>query len=208
VIQVPENTVIYCKQNGEPSVPVTARIEWLQDGKIRPLMYWTPDCICYRIIHVSECVLSAFLKDGGVGLRYRIKSEAIETPVIGDELKNAQHETYLYLADNRFCGNNIIDSRYGHTCKEFIPVILDVFPDGDYELIYFKAQGARYMVEKTIAIEPRGSFHAGGVGIWHKVDARLVNEDNDEDPDQNMSIRRPAALYFEINKWFVSTLKS
>jgi len=35
------------------------------------------------------------------------------------------------------------------------------------------------MVERTIAVEPRGSFRAGGIGIWHKVDARLINSYND-----------------------------
>ena len=80
---------------------------------------------------------------------------------------------------------------------------LDVFPNGEYELVYFKAHGARYMVERTVAVEPRGSFDAGGVGVWHKVEARQVNTDDDEDPDPLKSIFRKAALYFEINKWFV-----
>jgi len=64
------------------------------------------------------------------------------------------------------------------------------------------------MVEKTIAVEPRGSFHAGGAGLWHKVEARLVNADDDKDPDPNKSVRRLAALYLELNKWFVSIAKT
>jgi hypothetical protein len=85
---------------------------------------------------------------------------------------------------------------------------MDVFPAGDYELVYFWAQGARYMVEKTLAIEPGGSFNAGGVGIRHYVEARLINPDDDEDCDPYNSVYREAALYFELNKWFISVAKS
>jgi hypothetical protein len=60
------------------------------------------------------------------------------------------------------------------------------------------------MVEKTIAVESRGSYHAGGTGRWHKVEARQINDNDDEDPDPIKSIRRLAALYFEVNKWFVT----
>ncbi len=64
--------------------------------------------------------------------------------------------------------------------------------------------GARYQVEKTEAVEYRGSFRAGGVGVWHKVKARLVNADDDEDPDPLHSVRREAALFLELDKWFMS----
>ena len=60
------------------------------------------------------------------------------------------------------------------------------------------------VIEKTISVEPHGSHYAGGVGIQHKVKARLVNASDDNDPDQTQSIRRDAALYFEVNKWFVA----
>ena len=80
---------------------------------------------------------------------------------------------------------------------------LDVFPDGDYELVYFWARGARYMVEKTAAVDNRGSYKAGGVGVWHKVEARLINPDDDEDPDPLKSVRRMVAVYRELNKWFI-----
>ena len=197
-------TAIYSQQFGEPRVPVTVRIEWFPDGKIKPCMYWTPDGSRYEIRHVYEVTPLAFLKDGGEGLRFKVKSELTETPEYDDELLHTRYETYLYFADNWFCGRNFIDERYGHEGKEFIPVILDVFPNCEYELVYFKAQGRRYAVEKTIAVEPRGSFIAGGVGVWHKVKARQVNEDNDGDPDPEKSIVRVAALYFEVNKWFVT----
>ena len=62
----------------------------------------------------------------------------------------------LYLADNRFCGKNFIDERYNHASKEYIPVMLDVFPNGDYELIYFVVKELRYKVEKPISKEQRG----------------------------------------------------
>jgi hypothetical protein len=88
--------------------------------------------------------------------------------------------------------------------SDLVPVTLDVFPDAGYELVYFVARGTRYMVEKTVAVEPRGSFSAGGAGVWHKVEARQVNADDDEDPDPDKSAGRTAAVYFEINKWFVS----
>lgn len=198
-----DKTVVYSKQTGEPHVPVTVRVEWLPDGRINPLMYWTPDGSCYEIKHVLGMTPLAFLRDRGEGLRFKVRAEVVETPEQDDDLLYAQCETYLYFADNRFYQKNIVDERYGHSGKEYIAVTLDIFPDGDYELVYFWCHGSRYMVEKTIAVEPRGSFHAGGVGLWHKIEVRLVNADDDEDPDPNKSVRRLAALYLELNKWFV-----
>jgi hypothetical protein len=197
--------IIYCKQTGGPVIPLTVRIDWLPDGTVKPLMYWTPDGTCYKVLTHSSGVPLAFLKDGGEGLRYKLSSEIIETPEPeADFLLHTIHETYLYLADKRFSEKNIIDGRYGHAGKEYIPVTLDVFPDGDYELIYFWACGARYAVEKTCEVEQRGSFRAGGVGVWHKVTARLVGDDDDENPDPRVSVIRDAAVYLELNKWFVT----
>jgi hypothetical protein len=197
-------TAIYIKQTGEPLIPVTARIEWMPDGKIKPLMYWMPDGGCCQIKHVFEMTALSFLKERGEGIRFKVKAEIIETHDPYDGILHSQYETYLYLADNLFCGKNFIDGRYNHPGKEYIAVTIDFFPDADYELIYFNVKGERYMVEKKIKVEPRGSYHAGGVGIWHKVEARLINDGNDEDPDLCKSVRRMAALYFEVNKWFVS----
>ena len=199
--------IIYCKQIGEPSVPVTIRVEWRPDGTIRPLLYWTPDGSCYQVIHIYETTPLALLKDRGEGLRFRVKSEVIETIEPYSDFRFTRHEAYLYFADGRFCEKNIIDGRYGHKGKEYIPVTLDVFSNSDYELVYFMVQGSRYMVEKTIAVEPRGSYSAGGVGVWHHVEARRVNADNDDDPAPDKSVRRHAAIYFEINKWF-TTIKT
>lgn len=198
-----DKIVVYSKRSGEERVPLTVRIEWLPDGIIRPLMYWTPDGTCYRVISQSEGISLAFLKDRGEGLRFKVRAEIIETPDYDDDLLYTQYDTYLYLADKLFCAKNIVDERYGHAGKEYIPVTIDVFPDSDYELVYFWINGARYMVEKTIDVAPRGSFNAGGIGIWHKVDARQVNDYDDEDPDPYKSARRLAALYLELNKWFV-----
>lgn len=197
-----EKIIIFSKQSGEPRVSITVRVSWLPDGTIKPLMYWTPDGTCFKIIVLFECIQLAFLKDRGEGLRFKVKSEIIETPESDDDLLHTKYETYLYLADRRFSEKNIIDERYSHAGKEYIPVTLDVFPDGDYELIYFQVHGKRYMVERTKDVEPRGSFNAGGVGLWHKVEARLVNADNDDDPDPEKSVVRLAALYWELNKWF------
>ena len=94
--------------------------------------------------------------------------------------------------------------RYGHIGKEYISVTLDVFPNCEYELVYFKVKEKRYMVENTLDVEPRGSFYGGGVGMWHRVKARQINANDDEDLDPNKSVMRLAALYFEINKWFVT----
>ena len=200
-----ENAVIYSKQSGGQRIPLTVRIDWLPNGTIIPRLYWTPDGSCYQIISLSESVPLGFLKERGEGLRFEVKAKIIETPDYDDDMLYSRCETYLYLADSRFYQKNIIDERYGHTGKEYISVTLDIFPDGDYEPVYFWCHGARYMVEKTIAVEPRGSFHAGGVGQWHKVRARLVNAKDDEDPDPSKSIRRLAALYLELNKWFVTS---
>ena len=199
-----DTALVFSKRPGEQPVPVTVRIEWLPDGTIKPALFWTPDGACYEIRHVYECTFLAHLKDKDVGIRFKVKAKVIETPEPYSDRIFEQFETYLYFADRLFCGPNIIDDRYGHCRKEYISVTLDVFPDADYELVYFHVQDMRYMVEKTLAIEPRGSFIVGGIGIWHKVDARLVNNSDDEDPNPFESVRRTAALYFEINKWFVS----
>jgi len=200
---VADKAIIYIKKYDEPLIPVTTRIEWLPDGKIKPLMYWTPDGSCYEIRPEYEMTPLAFLEDRAEGLRYKIKSEVIETPEPYSDHRLTQHETYLYFADNWFCGRNFIDERYSHKGKEYVSVTLDIFPNCNYELVYFQVKGTRYAVEKTIAVEPRGSFYAGGVGIWHKVKARQINPDNDEDINPGKSIRRMAALFFEVNKWFV-----
>jgi len=218
-------TVVYSKQSGGEIVPVTVRVEWFPDGKIKPRMFRTPDGSCYEIREVCEMTPLATLKDRGEGLRFKVRAKAAETPeayagAVADADTGAYAETcadavadagglytrleaYLYLADNLFCGRNIIDARYGHMNKEFIHVTLDVFPDCGYEIAYFTVQGSRYKVEKLIAMEPRGSYNAGGAGVWHKVEARLVNAGDDEDPDPGNSVRRMAALFFEVNKWFV-----
>ena len=209
--------LIYSKQYGEPCVPLTVRIEWFPDGVIKPVMLWTPDGCCLNVKRICDMTPLALLKDRGEGLRYRIITGAPKAaePQAGGERSDytdytdytdySRRETYLYLADNWFCGRNIVDTRYGHGHKEFVRVMLDVFSDAEYELICFWVKDSRYIVEKTIAVEPRGSYRAGGMGIWHKVGARLVNADDDEDPDPARSVRRQAALFFEINKWFVAT---
>ena len=195
---------VYIKQPGEPRIPVTARINWLPNGTIRPLLYWTPDGSCYEVKRIVERTSLAFLKNRGEGIRFKVQGVLKEGPESYiDYYHVTQHETYLYFADNLFYGRNIIDDRYAHDGKEFIPVTLDVFPSGEYEIVYFEARGERYAVDKTIAVEPRASFHAGGTGVWHKVEARPVDIDgNDLDP--RIADARMAALYFEINKWFVS----
>jgi len=196
------NSVIYIKAPGQPPVPVTVRVEWLPSGAIKPLFYWMPDNTCYEIKHTYKPEQLAFLKDRGEGIRYKIIAE-----LKASEYENArctQHEAYLYLADNRFCEKGFIDERYGHGNKKYIQVTLDIFNDGDYELVYFTVGDKRFMVEKTMEIKHHGSLFAGGIGIRHKVDARLVNADNDEDPNPYKSIRRPAALFWELNKWFVA----
>lgn len=198
-----KETVIYSKQSNEPRIPLTVRIDWFPDGTIKPRMYWTPDGTCYKVVSLFEGVLIDFLKVCGEGLRFKVIGEVIYTPESDDDLLHTRSETYLYLADNRFCQKNIIDKRYGHACKEYIPVTLDVFPDGEYEIVYFECRGARYKAEKTIMVEPRGSFNAGGAGLWHKVEARLVNADNDDDPDPKKSVQRLGALTLEFNKWFM-----
>lgn len=199
-----DNSIVYGKVSGGEPIPLTVRIEWLPDGTIKPLMYWTPDSSCYEVVYIYEVMPLALLKDGGVGLRFRVRADISETPY--HESPFARHETYLYFADKRFCERNFIDERYCHAGKQYIPVTLDVFRNGDYELIYFRVQGTRYMVEKTFEVDVRGSFHAGGVGLRHKVEARLVNAQNDENPDPNRSIRRTCAVFLELNKWFVAVV--
>ena len=202
-----DKAIIYIKQTGEPYIPVTVRIEWLPDGKIKPLMYWTPDSSCYEIKRIYESTQCAFLKDCGEGIRIKITAD-MQGLSKYDDLRFAQHDTYLYLADNRFCEKGFIDERYKHVNKKYVPIILDIFPDGDYELVYFWVDDNRYMVERTNDKEHRGSFFAGGIGIRHDVNVRLVNSDNDDDPDPLNSVCRPAALFWELNKWFIAVKAS
>jgi hypothetical protein len=186
---------IYCKQSGGLPVPLTVRIEWLKDGTIKPCLFWTPDGSCYKVKHIYEVNLLAYLKDGGEGLRFKVRAELIETPNTEKQFSQ-QYEIYLYFADNWFCGRNMIDKRYDHDGKEFIPVTLDIFPNSEYELVNFKAKEKKYIVEKTIAIKDHGAFKAGGIGIRHKVS---IIEDGDKDG----ITEKTAFLYFEINKWFI-----
>ena len=200
------NIVIYSKQPGEQAVPVTARIEWLPDSSIKPLMYWTPDGSCFEVKHVYACTPIAFLKERGTGIRFKVKAEVTKAPAWEGGFLRLRHETYLYFADERFCGKNFIDGRYGHEAKEFIPVILDIFPGGEYELISFRVERAQYIVIKTIAVEPHASFRAGGIGIRHKVDTLRISAENTEGSDFSdfkETIRHTGAVFFEVNKWFV-----
>lgn len=185
-------------------VPLTVSVDWLPDGTIKPRVYRTPDGTCYQVVRVTECVPLAFLKERGEGLRFKVIAKVIETPEPCAEISRTPYETHLYFEDSRFCEKNIVDGRYGHEGKTYVPVSMDVFPDGDYELTYFWFHNQRYQIEKTCEVEPRGAFHAGGLGLWHKVVARRVNENDDDDTDPEHPETRLAALYYEINKWFVS----
>lgn len=195
-----DKVIIYIKQAGEPLIPVAVRIEWLPNGKIKPLMYWTPDNSCYVIKHIYESISLALLKEKGVGIRFKVSAELDE---ISHNTVYARHETYIYFTDGRFCERGFIDGRYGHPNKKYVQVTIDVFPNAGYELVYFQVDNNRYMVEKTLEVEPRASFKAGGIGVCHKVAARLINNNNDEDPASSKSERRQAALFLELNKWFV-----
>ena len=199
-----EKTVVYIKPDEEPIVPVTVRIEWRPDGSIRPLEFWMPDNTHFRVVHVYECTPRAFLKKKAEGVRFKLKAKNTAEQDTYHEHRYIEIVTYLVFASNMYCEKNIIDSRYGHPGKEYIPVVLDVFPSGDYELVYFWVKGTRYKVEKTITIDVRGTFKTGGIGLRHEVDVRLVNNTDDEDPDQQNCVRRMAALYWELNKWFVA----
>lgn len=199
-----EKKAIYIKRSGEVMVPVTARITWFPDGRIKPCFYWTPDGTQYKILSHGIGVSLALFRCHAEGLRFKVISQIIETPDPFSELLNSRYETELYLEDSRFFQKNIIDTGYAHPNKEYIQVTMDVFPNSEYEIISFCCKGSRYVVEKTLAVEPRGSYLAGGAGIWHKVDARLANMDDDGDPNPQKSICRRSALYLEFNKWFVS----
>jgi hypothetical protein len=147
-------------------------------------MFWPDGGECCHVAGVSDTVPLAFLKDGGQGLRFRVRL----APQAG-----APREAYIYLADARFCEADIIDKRYAHKGKEYIAVTMDVFPGGEYELTAFTARGERYSVEKTLSVERRGAFAAGGVGLRHEVEAY----------SEKFGARK-AALWWEISKWFVA----
>jgi len=180
---------IYIKQPNERPIPVTVRIEWLPNGKIKPLMYWTPDNSCYVIKHIYESTLLAFLKEKGEGIRFRVKAEIEGAP---NYMDYARHEVYLYIVDNRFCAKNFIDGRYANPLKEYIPVVLDVFPDAEYELVSFRVGQNCYMVEDTLDVEFRSSYKIAGMGIWHKVRVRMMDEECCH-----------ASLVWEMDKWLI-----
>ena len=142
-----EEAVIYGKQTGEQPDPLTIRIDWLSNGKIKPLMYWMPDGTCYEVMHVFEETPCAFLKEQGVGLRYKVRAKVIETPEPYPDPRFDQRVTYLYLADKRFCEKNIVDNRYGHAGKKYIPVTMDVFPNGEYAKILLVLRGFVMQIE-------------------------------------------------------------
>ena len=198
------NIIVYEQQPEHRPVPLTVNVDWLSDGQIEPRHYWTPDGSRFKVLHIYECVPMAYLKDRGEGLRYKVRAKLEETVEDGSDHPHIQFVTYLYFADNRYCEKTIVDARYAHAEKLYIPVNLDIFPNGDYELISFWCRDARYHVEQTMDISQRAAFRVGGVGLRHEVEARLVNADDDEDPDPARSIRRMAALYFEVNRWFVA----
>jgi len=204
---MPDKVLIYSKQIGASLIPLTVRIEWQADGTIRPCLYWTPDGSCYEVKCIYECTKLAYLREKEEGIRFKVDAVCIETSEPYSDHKQTQDEVSLYFADNWFCGRNIIDERYVHASKAYVTVLLDVFSNCDYKLVYFWVKGERYKVEKTIGIEPHGSFSIGGVGMRHKLDVRLVNCTDDEDPEPHKMIRRMACVYFEINKWFVSVKK-
>jgi hypothetical protein len=166
---IADKIIVYSQQIGGKRIPVTVRIEWLADGKINPLMYWMPDGSCYQVSKIYERTPIAFLKDCGVGIRFKVRGLLAEASEVYSDHCFAQQDTYLYFADTQFHGKNFIDQRYKHAGKEYIPVVLDVFPSGDYELLYFWAKGERYKVEKKLKIEPRGCYSAGGVGHMRPV---------------------------------------
>ncbi|MCL2426882.1 MAG: hypothetical protein FWD05_11175 [Oscillospiraceae bacterium] len=198
-----DKSIVYGRQDEQSRIPLTVRLEWYPDGTIKPCMYWMPDESCHMIRHVYECIPLVYLKERADGLRFKVKAEATGASEWLCVSEPMQSEAYLYLSDKRFCGKNIVDDRYSHESKEYIRVSLDVFPSGEYKIVYFWVSGVRYMVEKTLEIEPRASFYAGGAGVWHKVEARQVNDDDDDDLYADKSNKRVAGLYFEINKWFV-----
>ena len=198
------NIIIYEKQPEYRRIPLTVNADWLPDGTIVPCYYWTPDSARFKVLHIYECVPMAYLKDKGEGLRFKVRARLEETVEDGSDLPHTQYVTYLYFADNRYCEKTIVDARYDHAEKLYIPVNMDIFSDGNYELISFWFLNTRYRVEKTLDIAHRAAYRVGGVGLRHQVEARLVNANDDEDPDPGCSIRRMAALYFEINRWFLA----
>gem|GEM_PF-1501567 len=213
-----ERIVVYSKENGALT-PLTVRVDWLPNGVIRPRMYWTPDGSCLRITQVAECVRLGHLKETGAGVRFRVTAQMAEpgdlpapfsykkvaTPLPAALARKRswdsfpEYELYLYLADNFFCAANILGDEYAHNAKAYIPVTLDVFPSGDYELVGFEAGGVCYTVDKTYSVRPGGSYKAGGAGLRHEVEATAQAAANaDAAPNS-----RRAALYLELNKWFV-----
>jgi len=143
-----------------------------------------------------EATRLAYLKQGGEGIRYRVSAK-LQDP---DSHAYAHDDVYLFFVSDQYCQKGFIDERYEHAGKKYIPVTLDVFPWGDYEIVGFQVDDNEYKVERTIAREARGSYKVGGVGIWHKVEAWLAND------DKGLSFRL-VGLYLEFDKWF-SPIKS
>ena len=199
-----DNYIVYSRQQGKPKIPATVRINWLADGAIKPLMYWTPDNSCYEVKSILDVTPLAYLDEKGEGIRIRVASELLESLDLYPAYQGCQHEVYLYFADKFFSGKNFVDERYDHENKKYIPMVLDVFQNGEYELVHFKVNEAEYMVERTISVEPRISYRAGGAGICHKVEAKQISDEGNSNLSDDKSTYRLAAIFFEVNKWFVA----
>ena len=101
----------------------------------------------------------------------------------GSDLAYVQYERHLYFSDNRIREKTIVDVRYDHDGKLYLPVNRDIFSDGDYELISFRCFHSRYHVKKILDISRRTAYRVSGLRLRHQVEARLVNADDDDDPD-------------------------
>ena len=203
-----ERIVVYSKQENGEMMPLTMRVEWLPTGVIKPRMYWTPDGSCFQVTHVIECVRLAHLKSGGKGIRFKVMAMMIESEDIGAEPSPVSYEIYLYLADDFFCAANMIDEQYAHDGKVYIPVTMDIFPGGDYELICFWVRGVCYCVDRTYDVTLGGSYEAGGVGLRHGVMATMVKDAGGDAVNATKLSSRKASLYLELNKWFVKSCKN
>ncbi|MDR2547784.1 MAG: hypothetical protein LBC96_09840 [Lachnospiraceae bacterium] len=199
-----KNTIIYIKHENDTRTPVTVRILWFPDGTIKPLAYWLPDGAFHVVKYVCETTPCAFLKDKGVGLRFKVESEPKDEEERDETFLQMCHENYLYFADDWFCGKNIIDNRYRNPGKEYITVTLDVFSDASYELISFQANGSRYAVAKTLTAQMHSNYHTGGSGLRHKVAARILSANESDEITYSTDDLLETELYFEINKWFVT----
>ena len=190
---------VYIKQSEGIATPITVRIHWLANGDWYPTLFWMPNGICYEVsLPILERAPLSCLKEKGVGTRITANVNMAEDSGESTNLCKGGQSVHIYFADSKFDAKCIVDAAYNHNKKLYISVEVDIFSEGSYELVGITVDSDKYLVSRTLSVEPRGSYGAGGVGICHKL--RVVKEGQQGDCPLPW---REANVYLEFDRWFI-----